>query len=40
MTSFSVRHRPPTFNNFNSLNVHNPVLFADVHGLIFDGYST
>ena len=28
------------FNYFNSLNNHNPVLFADVQGLIFDGYST
>src|ERR1700730_18210681 len=34
----SVRHRPPTFNDFNMLNVQNPVLFADVHHRIFDRY--
>jgi hypothetical protein len=27
-------------NYFNMLNVYNPLLFADVHRLIFDGYST
>jgi hypothetical protein len=38
--SFSVRYRPPTFNDFNWLNAYNPVLFANVRGLIFNGYST